>query len=78
MGVTKDYREAVKWYLKAAAQGESSAMLNLGNCYSLGKGVSEDQSEAIKWYRKAAQKDAAGAQYNERYIILRVKVFLKI
>ena len=39
-GVTKDYAEAKRWYEKAAAAGNSTAMSNLGNLYDAGNGVS--------------------------------------
>ena len=38
-GVEKDYREAVKWYTKAAQQGLASAQNNLGGMYRNGYGV---------------------------------------
>ena len=55
-GVTKDYREAAKWYRKAAEQGLALAQLRLGAIYDGGKGVSVDHKEAAKWYRKAAEQ----------------------
>ena len=53
--------EAVKWYRKAAEQGNAAAQANLGYCYQNGQGVVQDYDEAVKWYRKAAaQGDALG------------------
>ena len=60
----KDYIEAVKWYRKAAEQGNAKAQCNLGVCYGNGRGVSKDESEAVKWYRKAAEQGNANAQFN--------------
>ena len=51
-----DYSEAVKWYRKAAEQGNKQAQYNLGVCYESGRGVPQDYSEAVKWYRKAAEQ----------------------
>jgi TPR repeat protein len=38
-GVRQDYVEAVKWYLKAADQGEAVGQVNLGLMYDRGYGV---------------------------------------
>lgn len=57
----KNYAEAIAWYGKAAAQGETNAMRNLGVCYLDGKGVTKESAEAANWFRKAADlgsKDA--------------------
>ena len=56
--------EAVKWYRKAAEQGNAFAQYNLGNMYANGKGVPKNDSEAVKWYRKAAEQGYASAQCN--------------
>jgi hypothetical protein len=62
--VEKDYAEAIKWYRKAAEQGDSLAQNNLGFCYHLGNGVEKDDAEAVKWFRKAAEQGYAGGQKN--------------
>ena len=56
--------EAVKWYRKAADQGNAPAQYNLGNMYRTGQGVAKDEVEAVKWYRKAADQGTASAQVN--------------
>ena len=48
-GVPLDYKEAVKWYTKAAAQGDADAQCNLGLMYYIGKGVPEDLVHAYAW-----------------------------
>ena len=63
-GVPQDYAEAVKWYRKAADQGDAHAQSNLGACTKKGQGVPQDYAEAVKWYRKAADQGNATAQYN--------------
>ena len=40
----KDLAEAVKWYRKAADQGNPNGQLNLGVAYSNGDAVSEDSA----------------------------------
>ena len=55
-GVAKDYAEAVKWYMKAAEQGNSAAQYNLGLMYKNGNGVAKDRGGARKWFQKAADQ----------------------
>ncbi len=59
-----DNVEAVKWYRKAAEQGNATAQNNLGVCYENGDGVAKDMKEAVKWYQKAAEQGNADAQLN--------------
>ena len=54
----------VKWYRKAADQGDVDAQFNLGVIYENGYGVPENDALAVKWYRKAANQGYASAQYN--------------
>ncbi len=62
LGVTKDYKEAIKWYLKAAEQGNSFAQYNLALMYQNGQGVTLDDKEAFKWYLQAAEQGHTDAQ----------------
>ena len=52
----QDFNEAVKWFRKAAEQGEYISHYYLGLCYENGEGVPQDKAEAVKWYRKAAEQ----------------------
>jgi TPR repeat protein len=61
-GVAKDPVEAVKWYHKAAEQGDADAQFNLGVCFDNGEGVAKDPVEAVKWYRMAAEQGDARAR----------------
>ena len=63
-GVSRDAKEAVKWFRQSAEQGEKHAQSNLGRMYRYGWGVSRDYKEAVKWYRLAAEQGLAKAQYN--------------
>lgn len=54
--VRKNYKEAAKWYLKAAKQGMPEAELEIGLMYGEGKGVRKDASRAIYWLLSAARK----------------------
>ena len=62
-GVSKDYKEAVKWLRKSADQGNAAAQRLLGCCYDLGQGVPKDYKEAVKWFRKSAEQGDEFAQY---------------
>ncbi|NGX32558.1 MAG: Secretory immunoglobulin A-binding protein EsiB, partial [Candidatus Anoxychlamydiales bacterium] len=57
------YDLALKFKL-GADQGDASAQLNLGSCYSEGTGVKQDQKEAVRWYKLAADQGYATAQNN--------------
>jgi TPR repeat protein len=59
-----DFREALNWFNKAAEQGYSRAINNIGLMYANGWGVKKDNNEAIKWYRKAAESGLDIAQLN--------------
>ncbi len=63
-GCFRNYAEAVRWYRKAAEQGDVAAQYKLGCCYETGAGVVEDKTEAVRWYRKAAEQGYAPARYN--------------
>jgi TPR repeat protein len=49
---------------RAAAQGNETAMYNLGVLYSNGIAVSRDYSAAKSWYEKAAAKGVGPAMFN--------------
>lgn len=55
--------EAVKWYRKAAEQGDADAQYVLGHCYLNGDGVPQNIEETLKWYTKAAEQGNADAQH---------------
>lgn len=63
-GVPKDSSLAVKWFSKAAEQGNANAQFNLGYMYQMGEGVPKNASLAAQWYRKAAEQGVANAQFN--------------
>ena len=63
-GTTKDPVEAIKWFRKAADQGDAEAADGLGVSYRDGLGIPTNSVEAIKWFRKAAEQNNAEAQDN--------------
>ena len=51
----------MKWYRKAADQGNAYGQADLADMYASGKGVGKDEAEALRIYRLAvAQSDAPG------------------
>lgn len=56
-----NYQEAVKWYHRAAALGNSQAQSMMGYYYHTGKLGEKKPLEAIKWYEKAVEQDHSGA-----------------
>ena len=63
-GLSINLSEAVKWYRKAAEQGNADGQYNLGDMYANGSGVVKDEAEAVKWYRKSAEQGNANGQCN--------------
>jgi uncharacterized protein len=68
--VTKDYAQALHWFLLAAQQGNRVATFNVGNLYLHGNGVKQDHAEAARWYRKAANQGYGPAMSNLGYLYL--------
>ena len=60
----KNYPEAMRWFRKAAEQGNAEAQVYLGFMYQNGRGVKRDDREAVRWHRKAAEQGEARAQFN--------------
>ena len=58
----------MKWFRKAAEQGNADAQLCLGICYAEGDGVAKDMSEAVKWCRKAAEQGHEDAKRALSYL----------
>ncbi|KAF9163386.1 copper transport protein ctr1 [Actinomortierella ambigua] len=55
---------AVKWFTRAAKQGDANAQSNLGLIYHHGPGVEQSDVEAVNWYTKAAEQGNSVAQNN--------------
>ena len=63
-GVFEDQAATVRWYRKAALQGNAEAQYKLGVIYAKGRGVPQESVEALKWFRMAAEQGDILAQYN--------------
>ena len=59
--VPRDYQEAVKWFRRAAEQGNTRAQHNLGFMYANGEGVPKDYVRAYAWLNLAAAQGEKGA-----------------
>lgn len=55
-GVPKNYSESMQWNVKAAAGGNTDAMVNIGFLYQHGQGVPKNLDQARYWYNLAAGK----------------------
>ena len=64
LGLPKNDAETVKWWGKAADQGNARAQLDLGFMYTEGQGVPKSDAEGLKWYQKATDQGNARAQSN--------------
>jgi TPR repeat protein len=66
-GVPADRKEALRWYRRAAEQGDAVAEAEVGAAYWGIWGppdiIPRDYSEAAKWYRKAADQGQREAQF---------------
>jgi Sel1 repeat len=54
----------VRWWKKAAEQGDVTAEGNLGTAYGLGMGVPKDEVESVRWHTKAAENGNAASQFS--------------
>jgi uncharacterized protein len=52
----------VRWYRKAAEQGEASAQSDLGAMYESGQGVTQDHVLAHMWFNLATSRYPASEQ----------------
>ncbi len=63
-GVSRDGKEAIKWFRKTADQGNADVQIFLGFKYYRGEGIPQDYIEAAKWFRIAAEQGFATAQFH--------------
>ena len=59
----KDYKNAMKYYKKAAENNNGDAKYMLGQMYYYGTGVANDYQKAGKWYSLSAMDGNPGAQF---------------
>jgi len=61
-GVPQNYRDAMAWFAKAAANGNDNAQWKLGLGYIKGIGVPHDERKAVVWFKRAANHGDIRAQ----------------
>ena len=49
-GVSRDDREAVRWFRRSAEQDDAWGQTNLGFMYGAGRGVERNDAEAVRWF----------------------------
>jgi TPR repeat protein len=75
-GVPQNYPVAIRWYCRAAEQGNPAAQYLLGLAYDKGQGVQQDEVLAHKWLILAAAK--ATGREREYYARIRDAVASKM
>lgn len=55
-GSRRDSAKALRWYSKAAGQGNVHAQISIAEMYRDARGVKRDYAAAMKWYSKAADQ----------------------
>jgi GAF domain/Sel1 repeat len=61
-GVPQNFRDAMAWFAKAAANGNDNARWKLGLGYIKGIGVPHDERKAVLWFKRAANHGDIRAQ----------------
>jgi TPR repeat protein len=64
LGVPRHHSRAMKWYRRAAQQGDATAQVTLALIYDEGRGVPQNDWQAVKWYGLAAEQGVVVAQKN--------------
>ena len=59
----QDFGEALRWNIKAAEQGNATAMVNLGLMYARGEVATQSYEVAFGWFKQAADKSDPTAEY---------------
>ena len=60
-GIKRDFKQAFRFYQKAANLGNVPALRRLGSCYELGRGTGRDMEAALTCYETASEKGDAFA-----------------
>ena len=64
LGVEQNYTEALKYYEKAAKEGDADSQNIVGNLYSDGTYAKQDLTKAFKYYQMAAAQGHMYGMYN--------------
>jgi len=66
--VSQDYVEALRWFRRAAEQGNGGAQNHLGLMYFEGEGIVKDEIEAYKWAYLSAQQGVEPAMLAVQFL----------
>jgi hypothetical protein len=61
--IPKDAAQSIRWFTRAASNGDEFSLLQLGLTYAEGIGVRRNRIEAAKWLLQAANNGNPDAQY---------------
>jgi len=62
MTIPVDPQLSFRWYLAAAKQEDTNAMISIGVAYSEGDGVEQNDESSFEWFLKAAEKGEQESQ----------------
>jgi hypothetical protein len=68
-GVKQDYAEALRWYRKAADQGDADAQFSLGFEHYEGRKVAKDNVAALMWMILASRGVGGGEPRESQEVI---------
>jgi len=66
---SRDEKQAFKWYMKSAKQGNDVSQLSVGKMYSFGIGIKKNTNKAIFWYKQSAKRGNKTAKQNLEYLL---------
>ncbi|CAM9389724.1 unnamed protein product, partial [Pylaiella littoralis] len=70
-GCQRNYRAAVRYYLRAAHAGDASSANAVGLLHELGRGVTRNMGTASCWYQRAAELGSADGAFNAALLLER-------
>ena len=62
-GVVANPEAALRWFVRAAEQGDAWAQATLGRVFRDGVGAPQDREKALRWYRLSAEQGYDNAMY---------------
>lgn len=62
-GIQQDYKQAFKWFMESAVEGNRDAQLEIGDMYYFGEWAAKDYKKSFQWSMKSAKQGNARAQH---------------
>ena len=66
--IRRDYKNAIRWYKRAAQYDNTFAIDRVGTAYYHGLGVDKDVAESVKWFTKSAELGEIHSQHYLAFI----------